>query len=95
MAGDLLLDFFDGDDEDGESVVPATVRRMLTDIFVKDALWSSLTAGFRGDDSRPDPASPLLSGRSRHDADLDITRVRAGLDLAKATASISRQESQL
>ncbi|CAB1117516.1 unnamed protein product [Ectocarpus sp. CCAP 1310/34] len=95
MAGDVLLDSYGGEDEPGESVIPATVRRMLTDLFVNDAFRTFVAAGFNGDGSTRDASSPLLSGRSMEDTCLDISFVRGGTDLEAATASMSRQENEL
>ncbi|CAB1112810.1 unnamed protein product [Ectocarpus sp. CCAP 1310/34] len=95
VAGDVLLDSYGGEDEPGESVIPATVRRMLTDLFVDDAFRTFVAAGFNGDGSSPDGSSPLLSGRSMEDACRDISFVCGGTDLEAATAFISRQENEL
>lgn len=94
VAGDTVLDSY-GEDESEGSVVLNGLGKVRADLFVKDALVSFLTAGFGGNDSVPNGSSPLLSGRSVDDARLDTCHVRSGFDLPSATASMSRQESQL
>lgn len=93
-AGETMLDYY-GEDDAGTSVMPISLHRVQTDLFVKDALRCFLTVGFSGNDSVPDGSSPLLSGRLLDDAALDTSYVRCGVDLLSASASIKRQESQL
>ncbi|CBJ31141.1 conserved unknown protein [Ectocarpus siliculosus] len=84
-----------GDDEPGRSVIPTSARRLQTEFFVNDALRSFLAAGFSGDDSLPDTAFPLRSGRTRQQTMEDASHIVLDTDVAASTLFVARQESSL
>ena len=94
VTGEIALHPY-GDDDSGVSVIPTNARKILTDYFVKDAVRAFIAAGFSGDDSIPDDSSPLVSGRSREHASLDIAHIRGGIGVESATCAMSQQESRL
>ena len=67
--------FGDGGDDDvqGTSVIPVARGRLLTKIFVADAVDVFVSTGFRGDDSVPDASDTSQPRRLPDDLNADWT----------------------
>lgn len=73
----ILSAFDDGGDHDlqGTSVIPVTRGRLLTKMFVDDAVDAFVAAGFRGNDSVPDASDTSRPRRSSDGLNADRARI--------------------
>ena len=94
---DVILSSFDESGEQnlqGTSVIPVTRGRILTKIFVDEAVDAFVAAGFRGNDSVPDASSTAQPCRSSDDLNADLARITSSSPTS-ATSVMAMQKATL